>query len=206
MRALKTNGQLNLGETFGVEYAGYILITMGILAVCYLLMQPPAMPMKKQSRAVVAQKSATAPDPVLEAQKAKLLFQRELQRVPTPWGWPGHHVQASNGSRRPLNAEEVHGVSESLHHFVERLFSEKHTIDDREYLLRKDANLRSLVEDRYGRASTLKEQPNRKAKAANDVGPGGSQDQAGKLLSGNQKMVRASVKRQPKELRTPWGW
>ena len=143
-----------------MEYVSYILITMVTLVVCFLLMRPPAMPFKKESRATLAQKPAAA-DPALEAEKAKQIFQRKLQRVPTPWGWPGHNDSVANRGQWPLNAEEVHGVSESLHQFLERLFSEKHTVDDREYLLRRNANLRSLVEDRYGRASTLKKQPGR---------------------------------------------
>jgi len=189
-----------------MEYASYILITLGILLVCYLLMRPPAMPLKRQSREVAVQNKAQAPDPELEVQKARLLFQRELRRTPTPWGWPGHHGTASNESRRPLDSQEVHGVSESLHNLVGRLFSEKHTVDNREYLLRKDASLRSLVEDRYGRASTLKEQPNRRARAANDADMRGSNGKAGNLKGDNRKQAVVNVKRQPKELRTPWGW
>jgi hypothetical protein len=205
VRALKTHGQLLVGETFGMEYVSYILITMGILVVCFLLMRPPAMPLKKESRATVAQKPAAA-DPAREAEKAKRIFQYNLQRIPTPWGWPGHDDSVTNRGQRPLNAEEVHGVSESLHHFVGRIFSEKHTVDDREYLLRRNANLRLLVEDRYGRASTLKKQPGRQAKAPRHAGTSNLHDQMDNVNDENLNKIVSRIKKQPKELRTPWGW
>lgn len=62
-----------------------------------------------------------------------------LSDVQTPWGWPKHHA---------------HGrleMSESLHHFADRLLQQKTRSDSNDYLRRKNECIRALLEDRYGR-------------------------------------------------------
>ncbi len=124
-----------------MEYVSYILVTLGILLACLALMRLPEQPMPKKNSL------ARASRPTKEAgfiggkdtdtaQETRLVLQRELMHVPTPWGWPGHHRPASLRSQASLDAQEVRGVSESVNQFVERLFSEKHTVDSQEYLLR----------------------------------------------------------------------
>lgn len=207
-----------------MEYISYILIIIAILLVCFLLMRPPAIPLQKKSLKGQGQKPDKSTDQETNLHVAKRILRRELQRVPTPWGWPGHDESASSRNSLPPNAEAVHGVSESLHHFVERLFNEKHTKDSAEYLLRKDASLRALVEDRYGRASRMKEMPYRQVKAPLLRDPGAPHDQMDNFPGGKLDKIVSGIPKQPgnagvvkktapkkkvaglDDLRTPWGW
>lgn len=187
-----------------MEYVSYILITIGLVIACFFLLRPPVNSLRKGGKEPVIQKPVT--DPGLEAQKARAVFQRELQGVPTPWGWPGHHGPLTSRRKHPANSEEVHGVTESLHHFVERLFTEKDTVDSRDYLLRKDANLRTLVGDHFGRASTISEQTHQQGKLDGSFDAVSLLEQMDEYPVGKQKNDMTGVQKRPKELRTPWGW
>jgi len=213
-----------------MEYFNYILITLGILMACLLLMRLPAVPEKRERTVVhvdLAEKKNVQKenkDGLDIASRARLTLQREELHVPTPWGWPGH--RGTGSVRKPTipNSQEVHGVSESLYYFVDRLFSEKHTVDNREYLLRKDESLRSLVEDRYGRTSSTKEIPYRKVKSPLLRDPSEPHDQMDNFPSGKGDQIAAQIPRQAEisrvvkrktplkktgglqDVRTPWGW
>ncbi|MFC1695083.1 hypothetical protein ACFL1C_02975 [Pseudomonadota bacterium] len=196
-----------------MEYISYILITLGILASCVLMLREP-----RQRR--LNEKLAKTPK---EAASQQALH-RELKPVPTPWGWPGHVVSAAPKSHARLNAQEVHGVSESLYHFVDRLFHEKQTIDEGEFLLRKNAAMQALLEERYGKASTMQEVKYKKVKPPRLRDPGEPHDQMDNFPSGKLNGIVARIPRQPaapadlqkqsplrksselKEIRTPWGW
>jgi len=196
-----------------MEYISYILITLGILVSCVLMLREP-----RQRR--LNEKLAKTPK---EAASQQALH-RELKPVPTPWGWPGHVVSAAPKSHARLNAQEVHGVSESLYHFVDRLFHEKQTIDEGEFLLRKNAAMQALLEERYGKASTMQEVKYKKVKPPRLRDPGEPHDQMDNFPSGKLNGIVAKIPRQPatqadlqkqsplrkssglKEIRTPWGW
>ena len=215
-----------------MEYISYLLITLAILIACLILMRLPAQSEKLQKSAARAKrrgKGAEVQGSELskdEIQHHKKVLQRDLQQVPTPWGWPGHQDLGSfKKSNGPLNSQEVHGVSESIHQFVGRLFSEKRTVDNSEYLLRRDASLRAMVEDRYGRASTMKEIPFQKVKPPRLRDPSAPPDQMDSFPSGKVDQIAAKIPKlaetakvlkEPvpfrkvaggsKEVRTPWGW
>ena len=196
-----------------MEYISYILITLGILVSCVLMLREP-----RQRR--LNEKLAKTPK---EAASQQALH-RELKPVPTPWGWPGHVVSVAPKSHGRLDAHEVHGISESLHHFVDHLFSEKQTIDERELLLRKNAAMQALLEERYGKASTMQEVQYQKVKPPRLRDPGEPYDQMDNFPSGKLNGIVARISRQPsapadlqkqgplrksselKEIITPWGW
>ena len=204
-----------------MEYLTYILITLGILVVCLVFMRPRAMPLQGASKGPSKQKGELAATERTDPGQVRAALHRSMKNVPTPWGWPGHHP--ARATSLP-NAEEVHGVSESIHSFVERLFTEKRTVDSKEYLLRKNASLRTQVEDRYGRSSTMKELPYQPVNAPRLRDPSAPHDQMDNFPSGKLDKIVKNIPRQPKvggvgngaassmpkttpkELRTPWGW
>ena len=196
-----------------MEYISYILITLGILVSCLLMLRQP-----RQRR--LNKKLANTPK---EAARQQALH-RELKPVPTPWGWPGHIVSAAPKSHLRPDAQEVHGVSESLYHFVDRLFHEKQTIDEKEHQLRKNAALQALFEERYGKADTMQEVKYKKVVPPRLRDPGEPHDQMDNFPSGKLNGIVARIPRQSagpanlqkqrplkrssglEEIRTPWGW
>ncbi len=205
-----------------MEYISYVLITLAIVVTCYLIMRPDASPESlKNARSKIEDEEKRLAD----IANAKRVLSRELKNVPTPWGWPGHsETSATNGSLKP-GVQEVRGVSESLYHFVDRLFSEKRTVDSEQYLLRRDASIRALFEDRYGRASSMAEMTYRKVKPPLLRDPNRPHDQMDNFPSGKVDNIVARISSQPvtatrvkqqvilkkavgdlKEMRTPWGW
>lgn len=215
-----------------VEYINYILIILAILLSCFLMVRVPEQPRRRPTRAneltrpgQVNRGSTRVGTANNKPEAAQPKLQRQSLEVPTPWGWPGHHGPAPARKVTSLNAQEVHGVSESLHHFVDRLFQEKHTVEDREYLLRKNASLRALVEDRYGKASSLQDVLNPQANGARTRGAVGSEDRPRTVSAGGQNGEASSGEGQPyvggaalrhaaglrisrelKDIRKPWGW
>jgi len=215
-----------------MEYISYLLIILVILISCLVLMRLPALPEKTRKAAVRTKRSGKNAEHQAsrlskdEIQHNRKILQRDVQRVPTPWGWPGHQDLGSiKNNHAPPNSQVVHGVSESIHHFVNRLFSEKRTVDNQEYLLRKDSSLRAMVEDRYGRASSMKAIPYRKVKPSRLRDPSELPDQMGSFPSGKLDQIAAKIPKlietvkilkvpvsfkkaagESKEVRTPWGW
>ncbi len=180
-----------------MEYMTYILIVVGQLALCVVWLLRTAPPAEREERARSglmlqarpAEKPKTKeeePDSLISAATA---YNRESLNIPIPWGWPGHHEHDARPSRLIVNGGEAHVVSDPLHRFVDRLLAEKQTVQSRDYVLKKDACIRALIEDRYGKARTA---PGMRRQAA-----------AGALISGSDEPL--SFER-PKELKTPWGW
>lgn len=214
-----------------MEYVSYILVILTILLSCFLMVRVPAQPRRRRNKAkelarpgLINKKQDRADATGDMSESAALKPQRQSLNVPTPWGWPGHHGPAPARKWNSLNAQEVHGVSESLHHFVDRLFQEKHTVESREYLLRKNASLRALVEDRYGKASSLQDVPNPHGCGARH-GAGGSGYQPQTVSGGGQNSETSGIEERPgvgaapfrrsaalkisrelKDIRKPWGW
>ncbi len=166
-----------------MEYITYILVVFGMMVLCYVLC--PEKAREHKLKKTTLKSSAPA-----ETTPVDVALDSEMLSVPIPWGWPGHDEHVTNHSHASLNAQEVHGVSESLHRFADRLLSEKQTIESREYRLKKDTSLRALLEDRYGRAyRTARATNNRNTQAVKLRGPG-----------------RPLVIEPLREVKTPWGW
>ena len=207
-----------------MEYISYILITLAILVSCLLLMRPPALPEQKKNKTAQEPKKTDQTSDTLSPADARRVLKRELLHVPTPWGWPGNSPVPSQRNFKTSNSQDVLGASGSIQHFVDRLFREKNTVDNQEYLLKKDASLRAMVEDRYGRASTMKEIPYRKVKPPRLRDPAAPHDQMDNFPSGKADRIAKQIPRQPRSssvvtqqhpkkkaaglegMRTPWGW
>jgi len=165
-----------------MEYIIYILVLFGIIALCLVLLP-------ERAREHTLKKQTAKISTPIEATRVDVALNREMLNVPIPWGWPGHDEHAGDKNHASLNAHEVHGVSESLHRFADRLLSEKQTIKSREYLLKKDVSLRALLEDRYGRAYRAPQANNRNVQAPLLRDPG-----------------KPLVMEPLREVKTPWGW
>jgi len=207
-----------------MEYISYILITLGILVSCLFLMRLPELPEQKKIRKTRASNAVNQTIEPMAPEDALRVLKRELKQVPTPWGWPGNPGVSSSRNYAASKSQDAQAASGSLQQFVDRLFREKHTVDNREYLLRKDASLRALVEDRFGRASTMKEIPYRKVKPPLLRDPAAPHDQMDNFPSGKTDRIAARIPKQPKfasvvkqqrpnkktagldDMRTPWGW
>ena len=165
-----------------MEYITYILIIFGIMALCFVLLPEKARDhtLKKHTPKI------TTP---VEASRVDVAPNRETLNVPIPWGWPGHDDHVTENSHASLNTQEVHGVSESLYRFADRLISEKQTIESREYMLKKDVSLRALLEDRYGRVYRAPQDNNRNVQVPLLHDPG-----------------KPLVTEPLREVKTPWGW
>jgi hypothetical protein len=143
---------------------------------------------------------------------------RQLQTVRTPWGWPQH---GQPSKQKPGHAE----MSHSLRGLTDRLMNPKKTKEDQEYLEKRNASIRALLEDRYGRASRMKEMPYQKVKAPLlrdpsrpydqlDSMPSSKADQVVSKLSrqsGAAKAIRLSASKlnqaaEGTHVKTPWGW
>jgi len=165
-----------------MEYVTYILVIVGIMAFCLVLWPEKAREHTlKKSTHIVGEPAETA--------RANIVLNREMLDVPIPWGWPGHEVHTTDSSHVTLAAQEVHGVSESLHRFADRLLSEKQTKESRDYQLKKEDSLRALLEDRYGQAyktAQTKRQNMQSSKSHN---------------SGKPLIIEPLH-----EVKTPWGW
>jgi len=165
-----------------MEYITYILIISGIMALCFVLLPEKAIEH-------TLKKPTPKTDTAIETPRVEVALDREMLNVPIPWGWPGHDEHVTANHHAVLNAQEVHGVSESLHRFADRLLREKQTIESRDYLHRKDVSLRALLEDRYGRAYRTPRAKNRNVQAPISRNPG-----------------KPLVMEPLREVKTPWGW
>jgi hypothetical protein len=207
-----------------MEYLNYIVIILGIMAVCVLLIRIPGQKRLKGDKVALSEKARNhrAKKQVSRAEEKKQkkhdqeVLHRELSKVRTPWGWPGHdHTVKLENS---LEAQEVHGFSESMHRFVDKLIAEKKTVENKEFLLKKNDSLRSMVEDRYGRANKMSDQEYRKVKAPLLRDPSQPHDQMDNFPAGKVDGVKSKLSSQPestrpykkpsrlKEVRKPWGW
>lgn len=206
-----------------MEYLYYLLVILALVALCLYLVRIPGHARLTRKPADLAdrarayrrreQKAAErAPAPHLPAH----VLRRELKHVLTPWGWPGSELrQGGVGMDRSQS---------SLQGWVDRLVSEKRTVDDDEYRLRKDASLRALLEDRFGRPAQPGVVAYRQVKPPQLRDPGLPYDQMDNFPSGRTEQIVAGLGRQPgkparvhgdraagrthalKDMRTPWGW
>lgn len=190
-----------------MEYLHYALVVVALLAVCLVgLLQA-----RRREPVTRKQKSAAAQAERLPNHHA--ILQRELRQVPTPWGWPG------SDSHARLNGSAQH---RSLNEWVDWLISEKRTVDDDDYLARRNASVRALIEDRYGRVVEPTRQVYEKVKPPRLRDPAAPHDQMDNFPSGKADRIVSGLTRQPgkplatglrrgqqpalREVRTPWGW
>lgn len=146
----------------------------------------------------------------------------DLSNVPIPWGWPHYEKNTFETGHPALANGHAHSISELLHFWADRLVQEKHTVDDEEYKRRKAGWIRTLMEDRYGRSSTMAPVTNVKWSEA----PTNGHDQMDNFSSGRVDKIEAKLLRngqthkffhssgkirlnmhtQLKDLKMPWGW
>ncbi|MGD8930163.1 MAG: hypothetical protein PVI22_14405 [Lysobacterales bacterium] len=211
-----------------MEYVYYVLFICAIMAASLYLLRLTGMRRLKSDQVELAER-ARRRKARLKQQSAKTeahedrkfrhrVLSRDLSKVPVPWGWPGHQ-----GGHVHLDGED--SVGASLHRWVDQLVREKRTIDDQEFVSRKAASLRALMEDRYGRASTMEQMSYKKVKAPLLRDPSAPHDQMDNFPSGKTASITKKLSRQPavstgalakrsgprkvsglKNLRTPWGW
>jgi len=211
-----------------MEYVSYVLIVLAILAVILLAVSLPGYnrlahkPLDLSDRAYkhrarMASRERTRAG-TKELQKRHEVLQRELLKVPKPWGWPGHDGFPSEG------LSDAHHSSASLHRWIDRLTRAKRTVDDREYRSRKAASLRALLEDRYGRASRMPGVEYQKVRRPLLRDPSERHDQMDNFPSGKGDQIVAQLRRQSSAsgvtlkndkirrvsglggVKTPWGW
>lgn len=164
-----------------MEYVTYILIILGIMALCIVLFRRNDN--ENAGFRVSDSLSGSTQRTAARLPEAKASSNGRLN-VPTPWGWPGNDLRTQ--------ARDDRSVSDTLQRFVDHLVVEKQTIEDRNYVQRRNESLRSLVEDRYG--------PSRKN--ANGYGKSGSKKEPTDLAGSPIVVDRNSLH----EVRTPWGW
>ena len=212
-----------------MEYVYYMLFFLGLIALIIFLVSQPgrsrlandhmalaedARKRKlKQQAKEVAENRKSAP-----GRRSNPVVQRELARVPTPWGWPQY---GDDKTRNDMDRN----FSNSLHYFADRLVNEKKTVQDQQYMEKRNASMRALLEDRYGRASRMPEIPYRKVKAPLLRDPRAEPDQMDNFASGKGDQIVAKLEKESgrfvgrstaarkeagradlKNLKTPWGW
>ena len=180
-----------------MEYLTYILIILVILCLFVValrntgqsLFEVDEVKLINRVRARPVGKKTTTGSAAIEPALAVRTLIKETISVPTPWGWPGYDERSTAKSLASANEDQVNGVSDSLHRMIDHLLSEKQTVENQEYLLKKDASLRALLEDRYGRARVAPDAGRRKLKIP--------------LLPEPREPLNMNTLR---TMKTPWGW
>jgi hypothetical protein len=146
----------------------------------------------------------------------------DLSHVPTPWGWAHYEKHTIEGGHPATANGHSHSISESLHHWADRLVQGKHTVDDEAYRRRREGWMRTLVEDRYGRSAMLNPASSAKLSGSSRL----PHDQMDNFSNARVDKVEARLLRKgqtgefslnvhrlkPKELeklkdlKMPWGW
>lgn len=192
-----------------MEYIVYVAVVSGLLFLCSagLYGVRRSQPLRRPP--------VKAPEDRKQENKLRL---QALGDVPTPWGWPGSPL---NGHGNTLHGAPANG-SLALQRWVDGLIAEKQTTRDSEYLRRREASLRALLEDRFHSPSRMVELPDRStasqesSPAVNDGTVNGAAGYSRSVASrpirvnGHGKAAPIRSKRVRFEplstLRTPWGW
>jgi hypothetical protein len=196
----------------GVEYLYYVLVVLVILAVLLAIARIPGQARLTRNHEQLAERARSRRDAEqqkpAEPDRRSIVLRRQLRNVPTPWGWPGsdlHHEDADSEG--------------SLGRWVDRLISEKRTVQDEAYRLRKESSMRALLEDRYGRPVQATEVPYRKVAPPKLRDPDLPHDQMDNFPSGRGERIMSQLQKQPrtiapaklrpsdlKDVKRPWGW
>jgi hypothetical protein len=211
-----------------VEYVYYSLIILGLMTCVLVVARFPGQSWLSSDPVALAdrarkQKRKEAKLRAKEEQRADSLkrnpvMKRQLSRVPTPWGWPQYD---ENGDIKSGERD----FSTSLHRLADKLIHEKKTVQDQEYLDKRNESMRALLEDRYGRSSRMTEMKYRNVRAPVLRDPNSPYDQMDNFPSGKADRIAAKLKSQSgsqqgrpmpsrkdaqrtdlKNLKKPWGW
>jgi hypothetical protein len=201
-----------------VEYVYYALVILSLVALCLFLLRLPGHARLTRKPAELADRARRRREK--QRQKAgqaqptpprrPRIIQREIRNVPTPWGWPGSEIRQGG---------DLNGSAGARPGWIGRLVSEKRTVDDQAYQLRKDASLRALLEDRFGRPVQPAEMTYHKVRPPRLRDPGLPYDQQDNFPGGRTERIVAGLTRQPgqpgsavsktgplENLKKPWGW
>lgn len=212
-----------------MEYVYYVLVILALLAIGLYLVRRPGEASLNHGHADLAErarrrrtKAANAELDRAAASRRQQVLGRELRKVPTPWGWPGSEVRFGNGLNGAAGGPS--GAGTQLQQWIDRLVSEKRTVDDGAYLLRRDASLRAMIEDRFGRANRPTEMAYQPVRTPLLRDPSRPYDQMDNFPSGQTDRIVAKLQRQPgtaepvrksaparanvplRDIKTPWGW
>ncbi|HLF30018.1 MAG TPA: hypothetical protein VI566_03200 [Xanthomonadales bacterium] len=141
---------------FKLEYLYYIAAVILIGVVCVVCIRLftrnsralPTLNAEQKRRAMPAAKFAASSDRKNTRQRGKArtitpAIEREIQRTPTPWGWPNHQEFSAT------NAKDS-GWTGAMHSFTDRLLRKKELMHTNSSNPRINGSLRALLEDRYG--------------------------------------------------------
>lgn len=208
-----------------MDYISYILIVLAICALIILMTRDTRRIDlgKNQKTSARAASRHSAKNAKSQLESATHALSRETLNIPTPWGWAGSKMRgprAGQGSGQGAN-----GASSSLYRLIDLMMSEKQTVDNREYLLKKDASMRAMLEDRYGRQIPPTEIEFKRVKPPLLRDPNGPVDQMDSFRNGQANDVAQQLRANGseskllhknygpireraylKEVKTPWGW
>lgn len=199
-----------------MEYIYYLLIVISILGLLLLFFgrsvsfretkNRNSARVRIQKDAPVKRKDSTDTDSL-----ASLLVsvRGENARFPTPWGWPGHighrGHSAGSGLSRSFSSTDHRIADDSLQQWVDRLMAEKRTVQDREYILRKKASLRALLEDRYGKSAGGYDQVDNNRKTSAERITSSLKRDARQLRDVGSRRTTRNIS-ELQDIRMPWGW
>jgi hypothetical protein len=207
-----------------MEYVSYILVVLGVLTLVLLWALGSG---QIQFSNKSTKRSHTDSRLALkhhEQSKVKQLAATRSLNIPTPWGWPGHDGDPLRKNGSSLNTHNAHGTQNSLHRFVDLMMSEKQTVESREYLLKKDASMRALLDGRFGHSGIPEAIKYQKVKAPLLRDPSEPIDQMDSFNSNEAMKIVDQLLAQEDlakkldgqgpvrkraylgEVKTPWGW
>jgi hypothetical protein len=208
-----------------VEYLVYLLIILAIMALCLAALRLPGrvrlagrpIDLAERTRQRRERERRRAERDADRLQQHKEVIQRELQRTPVPWGWPGSDLR----QHIPLDAV-LDGGPGTLQRWIDQLVREKRTVDSTEYLRRRRASMRALLEDRFGRPVEPTLVQYEKVAPPRLRDPAEPYDQQDNFPSGRTRQIVSKLSAQPgstnpkqlgirpsvplSEIRKPWGW
>jgi hypothetical protein len=220
--------------SYTVEYVNYNLILLAILVALLIWLMLPSrsrsddqirsnsVTSRQRLKTKAKPNKATGQTHAAGATHKKQKSGRDLSKIPIPWGWPQHQKHSLHNGEPATAMSHTHSMSESLHHLADVLIREKHTVDDADYRLKRETSMRTLMEDRYGRATVkTRKKLARLSRTARPSGnalrkkPGTAagrvesrplrKGQTGEIsLYKRQKMPE--MQRGLKKLKMPWGW
>lgn len=224
-------GLLFRGETFKVEYLVYISAILLALGLCCYQVRVlgHASRLAAMVRRTGKEESATekpgGTGSTDQLKQADEVFQRELLKVPTPWGWPGNPKVSGLHHKHPgTNAPAPSQDPAALHRWVDHLVTAKQTTDNGEYLRRRESSMRALLEDRFVSPSHMAAIDYQETKPPLLRDPSEPHDQMDNFPSGRVSKIESKLKAQTgggalgetkirnivyeesPPIRTPWGW
>ena len=210
-----------------VNYSLIILATLVALLVWLLLPSRSRLPNDPMSLADSArQRQLTKKKQNQHASDAKQLspaqaragLVNDLSNVPTPWGWAHYEKHTIEGGHPATANGHSHSISESFHHWADRLVQGKHTVDDEEYKRKREGWMRTLVEDRYGRSAITSAKLSGASRLPHDQMDNLSSERVDKIesrllrkgqtgeFSLNVRQLKPYKPAGLKNLKMPWGW